>query len=233
MPQEVLLTASSSQESSILLHDLHNSNHIQSFRQSATAQNGLTMTTSKTQFLSAQLGKGTVHVYSWGKDTINTKMILPEKLRCLRISPSGTWCVGGSESGKVFVWEVDCPNTYSLTCVQVASANLLFAREAHYQALTQLCFTPDEALLFTGGEDAAIHLWRMLDLVDIDKRSEEVMPVQSWNEHTLAVTGIICGNGTAATARLYTSSFDQTVKVRNPTNFATDLRSGMCVLCVL
>jgi pre-rRNA-processing protein IPI3 len=95
----------------------------------------------------------------------------------------------------------------------MANGNLLFAREAHYQAFTQLCFTSDEALLFTGGEDAAIHVWRTLDLVDNDKRSEEIMPVQSWNDHTLAITGVICGNGPATTARLYTSSLDQTVKV--------------------
>jgi hypothetical protein len=53
----------------------------------------------------------------------------------------------------------------------------------------------------------------MMDLVDFSLRSEEIMPVQSWNEHTLAITGIICGNGTAMTARVYTASLDQTVKV--------------------
>ncbi len=68
----------------------------------------------------------------------------------------------------------------------MASGNLLFAREAHYQCLTQISFTMDEALLFTGGEDAVVHAWRVTDLVDFDLRSEEIMPVQSWNEHTLA-----------------------------------------------
>ena len=106
MPQEVLLTTSSSPDSSILLHDLHNSNHIQSFRQSVTAPNGLTMTASKTQFLAAQLDRGIVHIYSWGKDTLTSKFILPEKIRSFKMSPSGTWCVGGSESGRLFLWEV-------------------------------------------------------------------------------------------------------------------------------
>jgi pre-rRNA-processing protein IPI3 len=95
----------------------------------------------------------------------------------------------------------------------MASGNLLFAREAHYQPLTQLCFTADEALLFTGGEDAAVHSWRLLDLVDFNLRSEEILPVQSWNEHTLAITEIICGSGTAMNARVYTSSLDHTIKV--------------------
>ena len=90
----------------------------------------------------------------------------------------------------------------------------MFAREAHYQPLTELCFTSDEGFLFTGGEDAAVHVWRMLDLVDFSLRSEESTPVQSWNEHTLPITGIVCTLGSSITARLYTSSLDKTVKVR-------------------
>jgi pre-rRNA-processing protein IPI3 len=106
MPQEVLLTTSSSPESSILIHDLHNSNLLQSFRQSITAQNGLAPTISKKQFLAAQLDRGLVNVYSWCRDTVSSKMILPEKIRSLKMSPSGSWCVGGSESGGLFLWEV-------------------------------------------------------------------------------------------------------------------------------
>jgi pre-rRNA-processing protein IPI3 len=95
----------------------------------------------------------------------------------------------------------------------MASGNLLFAREAHYQPLTQTCFSADEASLFTGGDDAVVHSWKLLDLVDSNLRSEEIMPVRSWNEHTLAITSILCGSGAALNARLYTSSLDQTVKV--------------------
>ena len=89
----------------------------------------------------------------------------------------------------------------------------MFAREAHYQPLTHMCFTPDEAFLFSGGDDAVLHTWRVLDLVDFNLQSDEITPIQSWNEHALAVTGLVCGSGTAMTARLYTSSLDKTVKV--------------------
>lgn len=106
MPQEIVLTTSSAADSTVLLYDLHTSKHIRSFRQSTTAANGITIAPSKCQFLAAQVDRGLVHVYSWGKDTITTKMILPDKIRSLEISPSGTWCVGGSESGKLFLWEV-------------------------------------------------------------------------------------------------------------------------------
>jgi pre-rRNA-processing protein IPI3 len=79
--------------------------------------------------------------------------------------------------------------------------------------LSQICFTNDEALCITGGDDAVVHIWRTMDLVDLNKRSEEIMPIQSWNEHNLPITGIVSGNGTSVTARIYTSSLDQTVRV--------------------
>jgi pre-rRNA-processing protein IPI3 len=106
MRQEVLLTTSSSPNSSILIHDLHTSNHIHTFRDSVVARNGVASTPHKTQILAAQEGKGLIHMYSWVKDTMTTKMILPDKIRSLKISPLGTWCVGGSETGRLFVWEV-------------------------------------------------------------------------------------------------------------------------------
>ena len=109
MPQEVLLTTSSASDSPVLLHDLHTSSHIQTFRQCSTNTGGIALTNSKSQFLAVQPDKGVVHVYSWGKDTVGTKMILPEKVRCMHISPSGTWCAGGSESGKLLLWEVPHP----------------------------------------------------------------------------------------------------------------------------
>jgi len=106
MPQEVVMTTSPSGDSSILLHDLHNSSHVQTFRQCITTKGGVALTNSKSEFLAAQLDKGVVHVYSWGKDSVGTKMILPEKIRCLQMSPSAMWCAGGSDSGKLFLWEV-------------------------------------------------------------------------------------------------------------------------------
>ena len=64
------------------------------------------MNPDKTQFLAAQLDKGLVHVYTWGKDSVTMKMVLPEKINSLELSPSGNYCTGSSESGKLFLWEV-------------------------------------------------------------------------------------------------------------------------------
>jgi len=92
----------------------------------------------------------------------------------------------------------------------------MFAREAHYQALTHLCFSADEGVLLSGGGDGVVHSWRTMDLVDFHLRSEEITPLQSWNEHTLPITGIATGQGTVLTSRAYTASLDQTVRVMLP-----------------
>lgn len=52
-----------------------------------------------------------------------------------------------------------------------------------------------------------------MDLVDPNLRSEEIVPLQTWNDHTLSITGIAVGQGSALTARAYTASLDQTVRV--------------------
>jgi WD40 repeat protein len=81
------------------------SNHIQSFRDSTTPPQGLTILHNNT-ILATQSSRGIIHAYTWSKDTHTAKMILPEKIRSLKVSPSGTWCAAGAESGKLFLWEV-------------------------------------------------------------------------------------------------------------------------------
>lgn len=54
-----------------------------------------------------------------------------------------------------------------------------------------------------------------MDLVDSNLRSEEISPLQSWNDHTLPITGIAVGQGTTLASRAYTSSLDQTVRIWN------------------
>src|SRR5271156_1290557 len=106
MRQEVLLSTSSAPNSSILLHDLHTSNHLQSFRDCITSKNGLTVSADSGALFAAQMNKGFLHIYQLGKEAVHLKMILPERILCVKLSPSGTWCAAGSESGKLFLWEV-------------------------------------------------------------------------------------------------------------------------------
>jgi len=73
MPQEIVLTTSSAADSTVLLYDLHTSKHIRSFRQSTTAPTESQSLPQNANSSQAQVDRGLVHVYSWGKDTITPK----------------------------------------------------------------------------------------------------------------------------------------------------------------
>lgn len=76
-------------------------------------------------FLAAQNDRALVHVWNWTKVStysislhallntyanrqgqLHAKFVLPEKLSSLAISHSGLYCVGGGQSGRVYIWQV-------------------------------------------------------------------------------------------------------------------------------
>lgn len=73
-------------------------------------------------------------------------MILPERLTCLDVDASGTWCAGGTSGGRIYIWEL-------------ASGALLSSFAAHYRSITVLRFTSTGDALITGSEDSSINAW--------------------------------------------------------------------------
>jgi pre-rRNA-processing protein IPI3 len=73
-------------------------------------------------------------------------LVLPEKLSCLDVDPSGTWFAGGTSSGRIYLWEV-------------ASGALFKSFAAHYRAVTVLRFHADGQTFVTGSEDSIISIW--------------------------------------------------------------------------
>jgi len=126
------------------------------------------------------------------------KFALPEKMPALAMSHSGTYCVGGSVTGKLYVWEV-------------ASGELLRVFDAHYGKINVLRFTDDDALLLSGGEDATVNVWELGALLN-ESLETAITTLFSWTDHSLAITDIHVGFGGAA-ARVITSSLDCTCKV--------------------
>ena len=73
-------------------------------------------------------------------------MILPERLTCLDVNASGTWCAGGTAGGRIYIWEL-------------ASGALFRSFAAHYRSVTVLRFTATGDALITGSEDSSINVW--------------------------------------------------------------------------
>ncbi|CAG8574537.1 11662_t:CDS:10 [Paraglomus brasilianum] len=149
----------------------------------------------------AQSDRAIINVYSWQKEQVHMKILCPEKLTSLEISNRGAYCAGGTENGKIYLWEL-------------FSGRLCAVFDAHYKKVNVLRFTSDDTVLISGSEDAGVNVWLMASLVD-ELTDDVPSPYYAWSEHSLPITDIVCGIGSFLTARVLTSSVDHTCKLWN------------------
>ncbi|KAJ3007101.1 WD repeat-containing protein 18 [Thoreauomyces humboldtii] len=150
-------------------------------------------------FISAQNDRALVHVWNWAKGQMLTKFGVPEKLTALAASNSGVYCVGGGESGRVYVWQLN-------------TGKLLKVFDAHYKAVRVIRFTSDDVAFVTGGEDSVANVWRMAGVTDPSDENV-VTSHKSLSGHALPITDIACGVGLFNNTRIVTSSADRTCKI--------------------
>ncbi|KAF9583077.1 Pre-rRNA-processing protein ipi3 [Lunasporangiospora selenospora] len=198
-----LTTSSDVADGTAYLWNLHTGSVLGSFKQNVCPMQSLALVNNHRNmgnlFLSAQADKGMMHVYSYQKDQVHLKFPLPDKLVCLATSTRGTYCAGGTESGRVYIWEI-------------ATGILHRVFDAHYKRVTVLRFSSDDTVMFSGSEDSVAHVWMVSSLVD-DTLLESPAPHYSWTDHTLPITDIQCGVGRFHGARVITSSMDHTCKL--------------------
>lgn len=152
----------------------------------------------------AAVRKSELHFYSLSKASTlppHGRCSCWEPLTCLAATGDGVYCVGGSPSGKLYVWET-------------ASGALLRFWEGHYSAVGVLAFTDDDLFLVSAEEHAYVKVWRLGDVLDLSDRARAraPQPFRVWAEHTLPVTDVAVGAG-GACSRIITGSLDQSVKI--------------------
>ncbi|KAG9057857.1 Pre-rRNA-processing protein ipi3 [Serendipita sp. 407] len=144
--------------------------------------------------------KPLLHVYSFQKNQPLHNFVLPEKVSCLDVDPNGIWCAAGTASGRVYFWEV-------------GSGALFKSFAAHYRAVTALRFHSNGETFITGSEDSSISIWSISRIVDYEYEADVPSPLQTLTDHTLPITCVYVGFGNLASARIFSSSLDSTVKV--------------------
>ncbi|KAF8985241.1 Pre-rRNA-processing protein ipi3 [Entomortierella lignicola] len=201
---ELALTSSSdAADGTAYLWNLHTGSVLGSFKQNISPLQSLALVNNPRNlgslFLSAQADKGMMHVYNFQKDQVFMKFPLPDKIVSLAVSNRGTYCAGGTESGRIHIWEI-------------ATGILHRTFDAHYKKITVIRFSADDTIMFTGSEDAVVHVWMVNSLLD-DSQTDSPAPHYSWTDHTLSITDIQCGIGRFHGARVVTSSLDHTCKL--------------------
>jgi WD40 repeat protein len=98
----------------------------------------------------------------------------------LIVSPCGYYIVGGGASGSCYVWT-------SL------GGKLLTTFKSHYRACTCLEWSDCGRYLVTGGADGMIHMFSLMNLVDVSTRSSRrgVSPMHTFSVHHFPVTSLI------------------------------------------
>jgi len=169
-------------------------------------------------FLCPDADKPSMQLWSWRHGHNRFRSAIAEKIEVLAVSHDQQMCVGGARSGRLYIWDL-------------VSGDLLRTWDAHYKAISALTFTPDDAYIVSGGEDAIINLWSVFDIFAgraIGSQSasssavnteDSVQAARSWSDHALAVTQLWCSSGPSA-GRLFSSSLDRTCKI-------WDIPSGM------
>ncbi|PFH51950.1 hypothetical protein AMATHDRAFT_58182 [Amanita thiersii Skay4041] len=189
---------------SVSLRDIHTGSLLASFKQTTATTHCTAVVESKNSLgglvFSSQLDKPILNVYSFQKDQVSVKIVLPEKLSCIAVDNQGAYCVGATSQGRICLWEI-------------ASGIMYNSWDAHYRQINVLKFTHDGAAFLSGSEDSATSVWSVSRLLDEDSQNELPLPYCTLSDHTLPVTDIICGVGEFPTCRALTSSMDHSVKL--------------------
>lgn len=196
---KTVTNTSSATDQFITATDLHTGSHLWTYKKTSSPLRGLV---ANNQYIFAnQVGQAQLFIYSHGRETMGQKIILPERVGTIAVSPKGNYLAAGGDTGRLLIWGL-------------RTGTLILAQDAHYQGITCLDFTQDDAYLFTGGNDSRVFGWNMTDVTNLslDRSTESVQPAITWTDHSLPVTDICVGYGRSNEARVFTSSLDQTVR---------------------
>ncbi|CAI9115788.1 OLC1v1016782C3 [Oldenlandia corymbosa var. corymbosa] len=148
----------------------------------------------------AKKSSGSVLYWTWNKHEPEVKSFLFEPILALVSHSEAGYIVGGSKSGKIYIWEV-------------STGNLLTKWDAHLRAVTCLVFSDDKSLLISGSEEGGVRVWSLFMIFnEVQREQAKYIYEYSFSEHSLKVTDIAVGYG-GCNAVILSSSEDHTCKI--------------------
>ncbi|TMW69654.1 hypothetical protein Poli38472_001810 [Pythium oligandrum] len=198
-----VLLLGSNQESELFVADAATGGQLYCFKNCKTSRFGVQVVPRTDHFVGIQDGKLALHIWTWSKDMPVLKCHTAEKMGPTAVTKCGNFFFAGAQSGKMYVWDVK-------------TGELVMVWDAHYKGVSAVALTSDDSHVITAGEDAVVHVWRLMDILDepdvTASFQQGLTPLVSWTDHVLPVTSIHVGLG-GVNARVYTSSLDRTCKI--------------------
>ena len=128
--------------------------------------------------LGAERNRSFLHVWSWRKEQPRFRCQAPERITCIVCTADGAHCIGGSASGKLYLW-------------QVATGRLLLAWDAHFKPTTAVVTALCDGYILSAGEDALVLAWSFIELLHAaHTRQAAPQPFRTWSDHTLPVVAL-------------------------------------------
>lgn len=198
-----ILLLGSSQENELYVADAATGGQLYCFKNGRASRFGVQVLPRTDHLVAMQDNKLAAHIWAWSKDMPVYKCHTAEKMGPTAATSCGNFLFAGAQSGKVYVWDVK-------------TGELVMVWDAHYKSVAAIALTSDDSHVITAGDDAVVHVWRLMDILDepdvTSSFQQGLTPVVSWTDHVLPVTSIHVGRG-GVNGRIYTSSLDRTCKI--------------------
>ena len=148
--------------------------------------------------------KAVLSLYSWQRDQPITRIVLPQKMSCVALSPRAIYLATGTADGRLYVWHV-------------RSGALLCSFEAHYRGITAIQWTLDSAAIITASQDTRACVWSwpsIMQYTDLTHTGGPApAPYATLSDHTLDISDMYVTAGAFPhETRLWTASLDGSVK---------------------
>ena len=62
--------------------------------------------------------KAALHIWSWASDQRVMTIPLVEMVKSVAVTPNGGFCIAGSASGKLYIWQVCCYSPFDVIIVR-------------------------------------------------------------------------------------------------------------------
>ncbi|KAF1964804.1 WD domain-containing protein [Bimuria novae-zelandiae CBS 107.79] len=167
------------------------------FKKSATAQNGLAVSSS--HIFAAQAEKAVVHVYSREKGNQEAVVPFPERIHSIALAAKDSVLLLGTESGRVLAWEI-------------CSGRLVSTSTSHLQPVTSLAVDPTSSFFLSGSPDAMIHVWSLPAILSFSPDTSR-SPVHTLSTHRGPISSIVCGNSSSSANIAISTSEDKSAIV--------------------
>lgn len=188
-------------ESALTTVDITTGNLVKSYKTCENVDGGLAIVLNRSHqpaILAVQNNKPLFHLYNMNKEAVSKRLVVGAKFNAIAVSPNNQWLAGGSKDGTLYIWNLESGALRALNS------------EAHFQEITSLSWSADSTVLVSGGADARILVWRLVDLVSSQQLSGKLEPKHTFTNHTLGITQLVIGAGNFRECRLYSASSDAT-----------------------